>query len=120
MKIFIRYVTCSLFCFIKNVYKQAHIFFNSFFTMPIVYLQDIRGNIRKICTFLEKDLSDEEVDDIAEHCSFRNMSSNPSVNYQHWDDLGIRNKNEARFFRKGIYFFFNLKSANVFSNSECI
>lgn len=30
------------------------------------------------------------------------MSIDPSVNYQHWDDLGIRNKNEAKFMRKGI------------------
>lgn len=63
--------------------------------------KDIQGNIRKIAQFLEKDLTNEEIADIADHCSFKNMSKNPSVNYQHWDDLGIRNKNEAKFMRKG-------------------
>lgn len=29
------------------------------------------------------------------------MSRNPSVNYSHWDDLGLRNKNEAHFMRNG-------------------
>jgi hypothetical protein len=29
------------------------------------------------------------------------MAQNPSVNYSHWDDLGLRNKNEAHFMRQG-------------------
>lgn len=66
-------------------------------------LQDIHGNIRKIAEFLEKELTNEEIDAIADHCSFKNMANNPCVNYQHWDDLGIRNKNEAKFMRKGKY-----------------
>ncbi|XP_015930870.1 amine sulfotransferase isoform X1 [Parasteatoda tepidariorum] len=62
---------------------------------------DINGSIKKIANYLGKDLTDSEVDAIANHCSFQNMSQNPNVNYQHWDDLGIRNKNEAKFMRKG-------------------
>ncbi|XP_054709134.1 sulfotransferase 1E1-like [Uloborus diversus] len=63
--------------------------------------KDIQGNIKKIGLFLGKHLTDKEVEDIAYHCSFSSMSNNPSVNYQHWDDLGIRKKDEAKFFRKG-------------------
>lgn len=29
------------------------------------------------------------------------MANNPSVNYEHWDELGFRNKNESKFMRKG-------------------
>lgn len=36
-----------------------------------------------------------------DHTTFQAMSSNPSVNYKHWDDLGIRKKGEAQFLRKG-------------------
>ena len=30
------------------------------------------------------------------------MARNPSVNYSHWDDLGLRNKDESHFMRQGI------------------
>ena len=29
------------------------------------------------------------------------MEKNPSVNYSHWDELGIRKQQEAPFMRKG-------------------
>lgn len=63
--------------------------------------KDIKGNIMKIAKFLGKSLTNNEIENIAEHCSFHSMSKNPTVNYQHWDDLGIRNKNESKFMRKG-------------------
>ncbi|GIY12021.1 sulfotransferase 1C4 [Caerostris darwini] len=63
--------------------------------------KDIHGSIRKISRFLNKDLTEKEICDIADHCSFSNMSQNPNVNYQHWDDLGIRKQYEAKFMRKG-------------------
>ncbi|KAG8181897.1 hypothetical protein JTE90_026056 [Oedothorax gibbosus] len=63
--------------------------------------KDIHGSIKRIADFLNKDLSEEEINQIADHCSFHNMSKNPNVNYQHWDDLGIRKTNESRFMRKG-------------------
>ncbi|GIX97886.1 sulfotransferase family cytosolic 1B member 1 [Caerostris extrusa] len=62
--------------------------------------KDIHGSIRKISRFLNKDLTEKEICDIADHCSFSNMSQNPNVNYQHWDDLGIRKQYEAKFMRK--------------------
>ncbi|GFU06893.1 hypothetical protein NPIL_304251 [Nephila pilipes] len=63
--------------------------------------KDIRGSIKKIANFLNRNVTDEEIDDIVDHCSFRNMSQNPNVNYQHWDDLGVRKLHEAKFMRKG-------------------
>jgi len=38
---------------------------------------------------------------LVEHTKFDKMAENPSVNYEHWNDLGLRNKKEARFMRKG-------------------
>lgn len=56
---------------------------------------------QKIATFLGKTLSDEDVKKLVEHTRFHNMAKNASVNYEHWDDIGFRNKNEAKFMRKG-------------------
>ena len=41
---------------------------------------------------------------IAEHTHFDRMAKNPSVNYSHWDDLGLRDKKESVFMRQGTYF----------------
>jgi hypothetical protein len=57
--------------------------------------------IQKIADFLENPLTREEAIKIANHTRFKEMSVNPAVNYSHWDDLGIRNKNETPFLRKG-------------------
>jgi len=43
-----------------------------------------------------------QVDLIVEHTHFDRMAKNPSVNYSHWDDLGLRNKNESPFMRQGL------------------
>lgn len=64
--------------------------------------RNIAHEIKKIGAFLGKDLTDQEVSLIAEHCSFSSMSKNPATNYSHWTDFGLRNKDEAQFMRKGI------------------
>ena len=58
-------------------------------------------SFQKIATFLGKHLSNEEVTTLVEHTSFNRMKTNPAVNYEHWDSLGIRNVGEAKFYRKG-------------------
>lgn len=63
--------------------------------------KDLPKEIVRIATFLGKCLSVDEVSRLAEHVGFDEMASNASVNYAHWDDLGLRHKEEARFFRKG-------------------
>lgn len=64
--------------------------------------KDIRGTISKIAEFFGRNLTEDEINSIAEHCSFQHMIENPSVNYSHWDDLGLRKKGEAKFLRKGV------------------
>jgi len=57
--------------------------------------------VRRIGVFLERPLTDEEVSAIVEHTKFESMAVNPSVNYSHWDEIGMRNKGESLFLRKG-------------------
>ena len=65
-------------------------------------LQNPHEIIRKIAIFLGKPLRKEDIAKIAELCRFEHMKENPSVNYSWWDDLGLRNKREAHFMRKGL------------------
>lgn len=52
---------------------------------------NLRGEIKKVSQFLEKDLSPEQVEILARHLSCENMRSNPSVNYE-----DVLNMNEKR------------------------
>ena len=58
-------------------------------------------SVQKIAEFLDTPLTAEEIDLLVMHTSFKSMEENPAVNYSHWDDLGIRRKQEASFMRKG-------------------
>jgi len=57
--------------------------------------------LQKIAAFLNKDLDEEDLMKIVRHTSFESMEKNSSVNYEHWDDLGFRNKKESKFMRMG-------------------
>jgi len=63
--------------------------------------KDPVSSIKLIAKFLDCPLTDDQVDLIVEHTHFDRMAKNPSVNYSHWDDLGLRNKNESPFMRQG-------------------
>lgn len=51
--------------------------------------------------FFQIDVSDAEVNYVAENTSFNHMAENPSVNYEHWKDYGFAFKDKGKFFRKG-------------------
>lgn len=51
---------------------------------------NLRGEIKKVSQFLEKDLSPEQVEILARHLSCENMRSNPSINYE--DILNMNEK----------------------------
>lgn len=63
--------------------------------------KDCHSVIFKISQFLDKPLKDDEVQAVAEHCSFERMSQNKAVNYDHWRKLGFVNLEEGPFLRKG-------------------
>ncbi|XP_042212603.1 sulfotransferase family cytosolic 1B member 1-like isoform X2 [Homarus americanus] len=63
--------------------------------------QDSIKVIKKIAEFLEVEVSDYAVNYIAACTSFSAMAANPSVNYEHWKDLGFAHKDKGQFMRKG-------------------
>ncbi len=66
---------------------------NFLFTTYEEMKEDIRGVIKKVATFLNKELSDEVIDKIGAHTSFEQMKANPMVN---------KSELMENFIRKGI------------------
>lgn len=58
--------------------------------------RDLKSNIRKIANFLEKSLTDKQVDTLAEHVSFKSMKENPAVNLKPIIDF----KNGPNYFER--------------------
>lgn len=60
--------------------------------------------IRKVAAFLDKTLTDEQVERLREHLSFESMQKNPAVNYENMV-ADLRNlygvQNDSKFMRKG-------------------
>lgn len=61
--------------------------------------QDLRGEVVKLCAFLERDLTDEAIDHVVEASTFKNMKTNPNANYK---DLIEINLYKAKTMRKGL------------------
>lgn len=61
--------------------------------------------IRKIATFLNRKLSEEDVAKIADHCNVKNMRENETVNYTYWKEIGYVNSDDSHFINKGTIFF---------------
>ena len=59
--------------------------------------------VRKVCQFIGKSLSDDQILKIVQATGFDVMSNDPLFNYSWWDELGLRKKDEAKFLRKGIF-----------------
>ncbi|MBN3305704.1 ST3A1 sulfotransferase, partial [Amia calva] len=63
--------------------------------------QDIKGAVLKICTFIGKQLNDEQIENVVEHCTFNNMKKNKNANYEAVPD-NLLNQKKGKFMRKGI------------------
>lgn len=63
-------------------------------------LKNTKDELRLLCKFLGKEMSDEKLDSIQEWCSFDSMKNNPMVNHEWEKDCGVFNP-EANFYRKG-------------------
>lgn len=57
--------------------------------------------IKRVANFLGVEASDADIEYIAACTSFSSMSKNPSVNYEHWKDLGFAYKEKGQFLRTG-------------------
>lgn len=64
-------------------------------------LKDLEGSIKKVAAFLQRDLTTEDVQRIAKHCSFDEMKKNPAVNHQWMNDRKLRDLKGAEFLRHG-------------------
>lgn len=66
------------------------------------FFQDLRSSVLKISSFLEKELSEEDLDAVVNQATFQNMKLDPQANY----DYILKAKNwtrtkEGAFLRKG-------------------
>ncbi|CAO2628051.1 Amine sulfotransferase [Lemmus lemmus] len=86
---------------IRGWYEHSHDF-NIMFLSYEDMKKDLRGSVFKICSFLEKELSEEDVDTVVRQSTFQNMKSDPRANYEDIMQNQIGTKNhEGAFLRKG-------------------
>merc|ERR1712071_218459 len=62
--------------------------------------RNLRGEIEKVCKFLGKSLSDEQLELLTKHLHFDNFSKNRAVNYETTKEEGFAN-DTGNFIRKG-------------------
>lgn len=72
----------------------------SFGTFFNPFLQDLRGEIKKVACFLNKSLTEEQVEKIADHLRFENFEKNEMVNNEAGRKMGFMNP-DGKFIRKG-------------------
>lgn len=63
-------------------------------------LQDLRSAVLKICDFVGKKLSDDEVDSVVRQATFENMKKDPRANYENLPN-DVVDKDRGSFLRKG-------------------
>ncbi|KAK1162185.1 sulfotransferase 2B1-like [Acipenser oxyrinchus oxyrinchus] len=64
-------------------------------------IMDLKGSISKICSFLGKSLSEEVMERIADHCTFKNMKQNKMSNYS-LVPKQFMDTSKSEFLRKGV------------------
>lgn len=86
---------------IRGWYEHRHDY-NIMFLSYEEMKKDLRGSVLKLCSFLGKELSGEDVDAVVRQATFQNMKSDPRANYESIlkNEFGTRN-NEGCFLRKG-------------------
>ncbi|XP_074189577.1 amine sulfotransferase isoform X1 [Rhinolophus sinicus] len=86
---------------IKNWYKYRHDF-NILFMMYEEMKLDLRSSVLKISHFLEKELSEEDVEAVVKQATFKNMKSDPKANYDDIIHKEVGTRNDGHFLRKGV------------------
>ncbi|NXX82080.1 ST3A1 sulfotransferase, partial [Urocolius indicus] len=74
--------------------------FNILFLTYEEMKKDLRSAVLKICNFIGKKLSEEEVDSVVKQATFENMRKDPRANYENLPD-DITAKDKGSFLRKG-------------------
>lgn len=70
--------------------------------------QDLHGAIKRVSSFLQCPLVDEEVNNCVQHCSFSTMKNNKMVNYTMVPD-DIMDHSKGSFMRKGEALLYYMK-----------
>ncbi|XP_077018843.1 amine sulfotransferase-like [Tamandua tetradactyla] len=86
---------------IRGWYEHKHDF-NILFMKYEDMKKDLRSSVLKLCSFLEKELSEKDLDAVVRQSTFQNMKSDPLANYDYFlkDLVGTRT-NDGCFLRKG-------------------
>lgn len=74
----------------------------SFVRLPVCsdLKQDLPTAVRRICSFLGKELTDTQLADVVTHSTFKNMRLIPQANYEMVSD-DLLNHHNGTFMRKG-------------------
>ncbi|XP_077015415.1 amine sulfotransferase-like [Tamandua tetradactyla] len=85
---------------IRGWYEHKHDF-NILFMKYEDMKKDLRSSVVKLCSFLDKELSEEDLDTVVRQATFQNMKYDPQANYDTIlkDEVGTRN--DGCFLRKG-------------------
>ena len=62
--------------------------------------RDLRKVIERVAKFLDKELSENDIQMLLNHLDFNNFKNNPAVNNEVWKSFGLANQ-EGSFIRKG-------------------
>lgn len=63
-------------------------------------IQNLHSAVERICLFLDKELTDEQLASVVEHSTFKNMRKIPQANYEQVS-VDLLNHNVGAFMRKG-------------------
>ncbi|XP_044106070.1 amine sulfotransferase-like isoform X1 [Neovison vison] len=85
---------------IKGWYEHRSLFNIQFMTYEEMK-KDLRGSVSKICKFLGKGLSEEDMDAVVRQATFENMKDDPLANYDNIITSGYGPNVKGHFLRKG-------------------
>jgi hypothetical protein len=66
------------------------------------FLQNLNTVIRDLTIFLGKELTQEQIDNVAHHCSFESMEKNDKVNHSELVNVGYGDPAVSKFMRAGM------------------